>query len=351
MATIGTAYHAVDMIYSNVFYGDVIEASSNTIRISDGRYEQVYQGQFTYDSYGLSGGVVNATSFYEYGELFYKTSGGPYQALSVERYINNNDLEGLYDKVIFSGEDTINGSNENDTLSGFQGNDIIYGNSGDDIIIDTSGDDRVYGGNGNDLISIDYYGAYGGHDVIDGGEGIDTLVYTKSLANYSITTTGSNGSVTDNSGQAGYAEIVSVERLRFIDKSLALDTEGNAGQAYRIYKAAFDRTPDSGGLGYWIDVMDNGHTLEQVAAGFINSIEFQDMYGENPSDEQFLTALYNNVLDRGPDDGGYLWWLDSLGSGAFTREGALAGFSESAENQENVIELIANGIMYDEWAG
>lgn len=156
--------------------------------------------------------------------------------------------------------------------------------------------------------------------------------------------------VNDNAG-GGNDNLREVERIDFKDQNLAYDIDGNAGQAYRIYKAAFDRTPDGGGLGYWINAIDNGQTLETVAAQFIGSDEFKSKYGDNPTDEAFLTALYANVLDRGPDNDGYQWWLNELSSGSRTRDAVLAGFSESTENKENVIGLIGNGILYDEWTG
>jgi hypothetical protein len=36
-------------------------------------------------------------------------------------------------------------------------------------------------------------------------------------------------------------------------RAVALDVDGAAGQAYRLYQAAFDRAPDKNGLGYWIN--------------------------------------------------------------------------------------------------
>jgi hypothetical protein len=91
--------------------------------------------------------------------------------------------------------------------------------------------------------------------------------------------------------------------------------------------------------------------LEQAAARFIDSSEFQDLYGQAPDDAAFLTALYGNVLDRAPDNDGYVWWLNELQNNpAKTREKVLMDFSESPENRDNVAEVIATGIEYDAWA-
>jgi len=124
------------------------------------------------------------------------------------------------------------------------------------------------------------------------------------------------------------------------------DINGVAGQAYRIYKAAFDRTPDLTGLGYWIKNMDNGSSLQSVANGFINSAEFKTLYGTNPSHESFIAQVYTNVLHRAIDQSGFNFWLSTMQSGANSQAAVLAQFSESPENQAAVIGLIGNGIEY-----
>jgi hypothetical protein len=142
----------------------------------------------------------------------------------------------------------------------------------------------------------------------------------------------------------------SVERLQFSDVAIALDSAGVAGQAYRIYKASFDRTPDERGLGYWISQMDKGMDVVEVAARFIDSPEFIQIYGSNASEATFVTTVYNNVLDRNPDDAGLAWWINEMKTNpAKTWEKVLADFSESSENKANVATLIANGITYDAW--
>src|SRR5207237_620506 len=100
----------------------------------------------------------------------------------------------------------------------------------------------------------------------------------------------------------------------FDDFSVAYDIDGDAGQAYRLYQAAFNRTPDIGGLGYQMNALDEGLTLTQVAANFIDSPEFQHTYG-NVDDTQFITLLYQNVLHRAPDPGGLRDHLGEIASG------------------------------------
>jgi hypothetical protein len=112
----------------------------------------------------------------------------------------------------------------------------------------------------------------------------------------------------------------------------AIDIDSNYGKAFRLYRAAFGRTPDSGGLAFWCGVLDSGTTLFEVATGFINSAEFVDLYGAAPTNSEYAARLYANVLRRAPDAGGIAWWIDRLNEGASKAE-VLIGFSESAENK------------------
>ena len=144
---------------------------------------------------------------------------------------------------------------------------------------------------------------------------------------------------------AGTDTLVNVERIKFADAYVALDTAGNAGMAYRLYQAAFDRTPDQGGLGFQMKALDDGLNIAQVAANFIASPEFQRTYGAL-NDTQFVNQLYQNVLHRAADASGLAFHTNNLATGANTRANVLVGFSESPENQAALIGTIQNGMVY-----
>lgn len=223
-------------------------------------------------------------------------------------------------------------------MAGSVGADTLTGTGGNDAINGLAGDDRITGGAGDDQIS--------------GGDGIDTAIYSGSRAGYTITGTLANAAVVDKTaGRDGSDTLNQVERLIFSDGAVALDINGNAGQIYRVYQAAFDRKPDLAGLGYWINDLDHGSTLTQVAAGFFASPEFQALYGVNPNNTTLINNFYQNVLHRAPDTDGFNYWFDQLSTGKISAAGALASFSEDAENQANVIGAIQNGIDYTLYVG
>ncbi|MFZ6876532.1 DUF4214 domain-containing protein [Undibacterium sp. Di27W] len=194
--------------------------------------------------------------------------------------------------------------------------------------------------------------AYDGHHfipglntkLISGTKGIDTVVEAGSLADFTFALAGDQ--VTQIAKDGSKLMFSSIERVVLPNAALAFDLNGNAGQAYRLYQAAFNRTPDQAGLGYWIKQMDSGaENLNHVAAGFVGSLEFAKLYGQNITDDAFLTALYSNVLHRTPDKAGFEYWHGEMGSG-MTRPDILASFSESTENQAQVIGQIQKGIPY-----
>ncbi|WP_177306918.1 DUF4214 domain-containing protein [Pseudoduganella namucuonensis] len=198
----------------------------------------------------------------------------------------------------------------------------------------------------------DTFTASAGNNHIDGGAGTDTVVYGGARADFTIVKSGAGYTVTDNVGAGGTDVLLADERIRFSDKTVGIDIDGVGGQAYRIYQAAFDRTPDQAGLGYWIKAMDQGTSLRDVAASFVAGAEFAALYGgSNPSNLTFVTKLYNNVLHRAPELDGLNYWLGILDNNQLGKAEVLAYFSEGAENQALVIGSITNGFEYIPFAG
>lgn len=204
----------------------------------------------------------------------------------------------------------------------------------------TAGADAMTGGSANDRFT----GA-AGNDAFDGMNGIDTAVFSGARANYTITRTATGYTVKDNVGTDGTDTLTHVERLQFSDAKVAIDVDGNGGQAYRLYQAAFNRTPDVGGLGFQMNALDSGWAISAIAQNFMDSPEFLSTYG-NLNTQQFVTQLYQNVLHRAPDASGLAFHANNLDSGAIARRDVLVQFSESPENQAAVIGVIQGGMVY-----
>jgi len=217
------------------------------------------------------------------------------------------------------------------TISGTANTDFLAGTSGHDIIDLGLGDDRITGSAGSDAIT--------------GGAGLDRVTYQGSRSGFVFASAGGDISTVAKAG-GGSDTLTGVERVFFADGgAVALDADGAAGQTYRLYQAAFDRKPDVGGFGYWLYNMDNGVSIDAVAAAFMTSSEFITLYGAAPSAQEFVSRLYSNVLHRAPEQEGYDFWVNAV-AGGFSRSAVLAMFAESAENQAQVIGSIEQGMDY-----
>ncbi len=182
-----------------------------------------------------------------------------------------------------------------------------------------------------------------GADRADGGAGLDKMVFDGKRADFSVKKTAdgysvSSGGVVDT--------LANIERLVFSDGAIGLDTDGVGGQAYRIYQAAFARTPDLGGLGYWLSRMDGGSSLRSVAQEFVSSAEFKLKYGAAPTNLDIVSKFYENVLHRPGEKAGIDYWTAELDSGRQSVVDVLMGFSESNENKIGLVGVIADGFAY-----
>ena len=195
---------------------------------------------------------------------------------------------------------------------------------------------EVGGGNGTDsLVSTP------ADEVFDGGGGTDSVVFSGNFADYVVVV--ENGMPVSITGPDGSDRFISIERLVFADGTLAFDDI--AVQGSRLYEAAFDRSPDAPGMGFWVGERDAERgDLVWMASHFLHSDEFRDLYGapEDMSNQRFLELMYENVLDRSPDVGGFNFWMDQLDSG-YGRERLMVAFSESVEN---VGTTLIEGVWY-----
>ncbi|MBY0572258.1 MAG: DUF4214 domain-containing protein [Undibacterium sp.] len=226
------------------------------------------------------------------------------------------------------------------SLAGMQ----IDGTIGHDYLVGSNGDDDIFANAGPDTII-----ASPGDDIISGGSGLDTLILSGKINDYFMQGRLDHFELSDEIGNQGKDTVSQVERLIFSDGAIALDIDGNAGQAYRLYDAAFGRQPDLQGLGFWIDKMDAGMSISSVAQYFVQSAEFQSIYGRNVSSGVLVEALYQNTLNRASDADGFRFWTYQLDHGKMNAAQVVASFSESAEHQAMIIGQIQNGIDYLAW--
>lgn len=282
------------------------------------------------------------------------------------------------------GNDVVVGTNGLNTLLGGRGDDVLNGFNGTDELLGQAGDDDLNGGDGillgdigakisrlyaasldrnpdqpgyfywseelengaplTDLAtafinSPEFQAKYGNVD----STGFVTLLY-QNVLDRQPDTDGLNywvgqldGGETRENALIGFSEsaeyIVTPTTVMREESFATQDLYQDAiGKTYRIYQATLDREPDQQGFEYWTDELSSGKSVSDVISSFLSSPEFTAKYG-NTTNGEFVTLLYQNVLDRDPDQGGYDYWVGELDNGT-SRDDVVVGFAESPEFKE-----------------
>jgi len=112
----------------------------------------------------------------------------------------------------------------------------------------------------------------------------------------------------------------------------------------RLYWAYFKRRPDLGGLDYWVKKYQSGTmSLQRISLSFANSSEFKTKYG-NTTSTQFVTLVYQNVLEREPEAGGLAYWAKKIDAGT-SRGQVMTSFSESSEGVRTMAPYVESVLI------
>lgn len=216
----------------------------------------------------------------------------------------------------------------------------------------------VIGGAGNDVFigderDNDFLPGLGQNAVV-GGAGLDRVIIFVEQYDTDTTEVFRDGDAVVVAAQDG-SGVRALETERIILSNAELDLLGyvafdtdagqTAGTTYRTYQAAFNRTPDNDGLKFWIEQVDRGMSFVEMCSYFVASEEFKERYGPNPSNHDYVEALYGNVLQREPDQGGIDFWQGVLDRGELDRANILLQFSDHPENLALVAPAIEDGIL------
>lgn len=228
----------------------------------------------------------------------------------------------------------------------------ITGNDGSNRLAGLAGDDRLHGGGSGDWLDGGPGGDIleGGHgnDDLNGGPGTDIAVYAGANGGYAVTRIGTDWHVIDGSGNEGADTLVSVERLRFADRAIAIDLDGAAGNTAKLIGAIFDEQfliPEFVGIG--IGLFDTGWSMLEVAQLALDTGLFAELAGSG-SNADFVRLVYENVVGVEPGAGDQSYFQGILDRGEMTQAQMAVFAAETAENAANIdlIGLSDSGIEF-----
>jgi len=97
-------------------------------------------------------------------------------------------------------------------------------------------------------------------------------------------------------------------------------------QVSQLYVSLFGRAPDGEGLGFWVNQLDNGQTLAQVAQSMYNVPAARAYYPAFATNEEIVAIFYQNVLGRavGTDTQGQAFWVAEMNKSGATKGSVIA---------------------------
>ena len=220
----------------------------------------------------------------------------------------------------------------------YEGLPLFELSDSDPNVTGTSASETIYGNYQANVLT-----GLNGNDVLDGGLGIDTANYTSEKSNYWLNfISPTNRSIKDVSGSQGVDTLVSIERLKFSDTSLAIDLEGSAGIAAKILGAVFGKASltNKSYVGTGLYFLDAGWSYDNLAGLAL------DAAGAKTND-QIVSLLWTNVIGTratAADKQPFISLLENgMTPGALARLAADTSFNTM---NINLVGLAQSGIEY-----
>lgn len=196
---------------------------------------------------------------------------------------------------------------------------------------------KVFTGDGNDRLSGDSgdnaFLAGRGANVVDGREGVDTVLYIDSRAFYRVGYDAEGVFVVGAVDRSSADTAVHVEKAAFTEGTLYVQAASDTALGVAsLYQGLLFREADASGYRYWTISASTGASLSEISASFLSSAEYANGVAQL-NNMAFVNGVYEQMLGRPADVAGAAYWIGQLDSGAVNRAGVVVSFEQSVEYQ------------------
>jgi len=202
--------------------------------------------------------------------------------------------------------------------------------------------DIVVGKQGNGTSANDFIVMKGENTDIDGGLGIDTALYSGNKDNYQIAINDGLVSVTDSDGNDSFRNI---ERIGFSDLNVALDLDGNAGQAAKLLGVLLgpNSVSNTTYTGLVIDFLDSGISYESLM-----QIGLDAVLGADATSRSVVGLIYRNLAGSEAPESILSEYSAIIDSGGMTAVGLTLLAADHSINETNIdlVGLSQTGLDY-----
>jgi Ca2+-binding RTX toxin-like protein len=238
------------------------------------------------------------------------------------------------------GQVTVNFGTTLENLIGSEFADKLYGNEIANVINGGGGNDQITSLGGNDTID-----GGGGSDNIDGGIGIDIAIFPRAYKDYKISIGTASTNVRGDTITDAIDTLANIERIKFSDKNLAIDLDGNAGTVAKILGAFLGapgvKRADLVGVG--LGFLDGGGTYEGLLQEAINGV-----FGKNPSAETLINHFFQTLTGQAAPKSIVDSYAPLIINGSLTPIGLAGQVAAHELNLQNIglVGLASTGIEY-----
>ena len=307
-------------------------------------------------SYGINGSVYFDSTVNDYAVDIEELNGSYYIAAvsdskgetieSIIKVDSNLVLEPDYPNAFLNSitmTNYVNGQfvgTNTDPITGTQGPDIIYTYRGTIP--------NIYAQAGNDIVMRHLENQEISQTTMDGGSGIDTVIYDSPVSTFRFTAEDQVFSISsltqDDLSEAD--ELISFERLKFTDTNVAIDLDGNAGKTAKLLGALLgaEGVTNKAYVGIGLYFLDGGMTYEQLMQAALDVV-----LGANASSSSVVDLLWTNIIGPPTPADNLSQYSALIDNGTYTAAELAVVAADHSLNATNIdlVGLSQTGLEYD----
>lgn len=153
--------------------------------------------------------------------------------------------------------------------------------------------------------------------LLHGGSGSDAVTLEGASSDYNVQVHAGYALVTAKAQPTQQTLVLNVERLTFSDSSVNLPGSDAQTVLAGLYQQMLGRQADYKGFDYWASQQDSGTSLGQIALSILGSNESRSVHGVvlNGTAANDVEALYQGLFGRHSEAGGLAYWVNAVNQG------------------------------------
>jgi hypothetical protein len=128
-----------------------------------------------------------------------------------------------------------------------------------------------------------------------------------------------------------------------LTKALSVSDEWAGVQINQLYRKILGRDADAGGRAYWLQQVERGLRIEEIAAQFYGSAEYFRSAGS--TNRGYVESLYLDLLGRAADAEGRDHWATQLDAQRITRQATAGSFYASIESRTDRVNSLFQQVL------